>query len=220
MIILTTSSFLGFPGSSSSNESACNSGEPGLIPGSARSPGEGIGCPLQYSWASLAAQTVKNLLRCRRPKFDSWVGKIPWRRKWQSTLVFLPEKSHGQRSLVSTVHGFGKSWTWLSNWAQCIFLNWVQILQMINLWFSLKHVVKKYNLVFQMLFLLVPCLQWQVSSFPLFTPLWITRIMRTQTWGGQLIEYYHQTHRWLLLTYRNRENIYMHIHILSSSCSF
>ena len=34
------------------------------------------------------------------PGFDPWVGKIPWRRKWQPTPVFLPEKSHGQRSLV------------------------------------------------------------------------------------------------------------------------
>ena len=32
--------------------------------------------------------------------FDPWVRKIPWRRKWQLTLVFLPGKSHGQRSLV------------------------------------------------------------------------------------------------------------------------
>ena len=32
-------------------------------------------------------------------QFDPWVGKIPWRRKWQPTLVFLPGKSHGQRSL-------------------------------------------------------------------------------------------------------------------------
>ena len=36
----------------------------------------------------------------RRNGFDSWVGKIPWRRKWQPTPVFLPEKSHGQRSLA------------------------------------------------------------------------------------------------------------------------
>ena len=36
----------------------------------------------------------------KRCSFDSWVGKIPWRRKWQSTLVFLPGKSHGQRSLA------------------------------------------------------------------------------------------------------------------------
>jgi len=36
----------------------------------------------------------------RRQGFDLWVGKIPWRRKWQPTPVFLPGKSHGQRSLV------------------------------------------------------------------------------------------------------------------------
>ena len=45
---------LGFPDSSTGKESACNEGDPGLIPGSGRSPGEGIGYPLQYSWASLA----------------------------------------------------------------------------------------------------------------------------------------------------------------------
>ena len=39
--------------------------------------------------------------QCRRPRLDSWVRKIPWRRKWQSTLVFLLGKSHGQRSLAS-----------------------------------------------------------------------------------------------------------------------
>ena len=39
-------------------------------------------------------------LWCRRPGFDPWVGKIPWRRKWQPTPVLLPGKSHGQRSLV------------------------------------------------------------------------------------------------------------------------
>ena len=51
---------VGFPGSSAGKESACNAGDPGSIPGSGRFPGEGIGCPLQYSWASLVAQTVKN----------------------------------------------------------------------------------------------------------------------------------------------------------------
>ena len=38
---------------------------------------------------------------CRRPRFDPWVRKIPWRREWQPTPVFLPGKSHGQRSLAS-----------------------------------------------------------------------------------------------------------------------
>ena len=51
---------LGFPGSSASKESACNAGDPDLIPGSARSAGEGIGFSLQYLWASLVAQMVKN----------------------------------------------------------------------------------------------------------------------------------------------------------------
>ena len=51
---------MGFPGSSVGKESTCNSGDPGLIPGSRRSTEEGIGYPLQYSWASLVAQLVKN----------------------------------------------------------------------------------------------------------------------------------------------------------------
>ena len=38
--------------------------------------------------------------RCRRPRFDPWIGKILWRREWQPTPIFLPGKSHGQRSLA------------------------------------------------------------------------------------------------------------------------
>jgi len=53
--------------------------------------------------ASLIAQSVKNLPSVQETwvrLFDSWVGKIPWRRKWQPTPVFLPGESHGQRSLA------------------------------------------------------------------------------------------------------------------------
>ena len=60
--------------------------------------------------APLVAQRVKCLppmqktrvrsLQCRRPGFDPWVGKIPWRRKWQPTSVLLPGKFHGLRSLI------------------------------------------------------------------------------------------------------------------------
>ena len=39
-------------------------------------------------------------LQCRRPRFDPWVRKIPWRRQWQPTPVLLPGKSHGWRSVV------------------------------------------------------------------------------------------------------------------------
>ena len=53
--------------------------------------------------------------RYRRPAFNPWGGKIPWRRKWQPTLGFLPGESHGQRSLAGyTVHGIAKSRKWLS----------------------------------------------------------------------------------------------------------
>ena len=65
-------SHLGFPHSSAGKESTCNAGDPGLIPGSGRSPGEGIGYPLQYSWTSLVAQTVKNLpVMC-----ETWIGSL------------------------------------------------------------------------------------------------------------------------------------------------
>ena len=43
---------------------------------------------------------VKNLLQCRRPRFDPWVRKIPWRKEWQPTPAFLPREFHRQRSLV------------------------------------------------------------------------------------------------------------------------
>ena len=51
----------GFLGGSAGEESTCNAGDPGWIPGLGRSLGEGIGYPLQYSWGSLMAQLVKNL---------------------------------------------------------------------------------------------------------------------------------------------------------------
>ena len=57
---VTISACFGFPGSSAGKESICNAGDPGSIPGLGRCPGEGIGYPLQDSWASLVAQTVKN----------------------------------------------------------------------------------------------------------------------------------------------------------------
>ena len=51
-------------------------------------------------WVSLVAETVKNLPAMQETRFDPWVRKIPWRGVWQPTPVFLPGKSHGQRSLV------------------------------------------------------------------------------------------------------------------------
>ena len=57
-------------------------------------------CPLGLPrWLS-GKESVCQCRRCRRPRFHPWVRKIPWRRKWQPTLVFLPEKFHGERSLA------------------------------------------------------------------------------------------------------------------------
>ena len=62
------------PGSSAGKESACNTGDTGSIPESGRSPGEGIGYPLQYSWASLVAQLVKN----PPAMWETWVPSLGW----------------------------------------------------------------------------------------------------------------------------------------------
>ena len=52
-------------------------------------------------WVSLWLSGKEPLCQCRRCRFDPWVRKIPWKRRWQLTPVFLPEKSHGQKSLES-----------------------------------------------------------------------------------------------------------------------
>ena len=64
----------GFPESSVGKESTCHAGYPGLIPGSGRSVGEGIGYPLHCSWASLVAQLVKNPTAMR----ETWVQSLSW----------------------------------------------------------------------------------------------------------------------------------------------
>ena len=60
---------MGFPYSSVGKESTCNAGDSGSIPESGRSAGEGIVYPLQYSWASLVAQLVKNPLAM----WETWI---------------------------------------------------------------------------------------------------------------------------------------------------
>ena len=64
----------GLPDSSVGKESACNARDPSSIPGLVRSSGEGIGYPLQYSWASLVAQLVKN----PPAMWETWVQSLGW----------------------------------------------------------------------------------------------------------------------------------------------
>ena len=64
----------GFPDSTVGKESACNAGDPDLISGSGRSAGKGASYPLQYSWASLVAQLVKN----PPAMWETWVQSLGW----------------------------------------------------------------------------------------------------------------------------------------------
>ena len=123
-----------FPGGSEFKASASDAGDPHSIPRAGRYPGEGNGNPLgrlqsmssqrvRYSgvtdihackcvyvymiglprWLSGKESTCQ----CRRGgrhRFDPWVRKIPWRRAWQPTPVFLPGESHGQRAWRAMVH--------------------------------------------------------------------------------------------------------------------
>ena len=70
-----------------------------------------IGLPWWLSWWRVC-------LQCGRPRFNPWVRKIPWRRKWQPISVFLPGEFHGQKAWWATVQGVTKSQTWLSD---CLF---------------------------------------------------------------------------------------------------
>ena len=106
----------GLPGSSAGEESTCNAGDPGATPGSGRSPGEEIGYPLQYSWASLMAQMVKN----PPAVWQTWVQSLGWQDHLEegkathfSILTWrIPMDSGACRA---TVHGVTKNRTWLSD---------------------------------------------------------------------------------------------------------
>ena len=92
---------MGFPGSSVGKESTCNVGDPNLIPGWGSSLGKGIDYPLQYSWASLEAQTVKN----PPEKQETWVHSLGWedsleKRTVTTPVVVLPGEFHEQRILA------------------------------------------------------------------------------------------------------------------------
>ena len=91
---------MAFPGSSAGKESACNAGDPCLITGSGRSSGEGIGYPLQYSWASLVAQMVKNLPALRDLGSTPGLGRSPGGGHGNPHQYSCLENPHGQRKLV------------------------------------------------------------------------------------------------------------------------
>ena len=100
-----------FPDSSVGKESACNAGDHSSIPGSGRSAGEGIGYPLQYSWASFVAQLLKE---------STWnagdLGSIPGLGRSVGEGKDYPFQYSGlENSMDCIVHGISKSQTQLSH---------------------------------------------------------------------------------------------------------
>ena len=111
------------PCNSEGKDSACNTGDPGSVPGLGRSTGEGISYPLQYSGASLVAHLVNNLPAMR----ETWVQSL----SWEDTL----EKGTATHSCIMAwriqmdciVHGVTKSWIRLSYFHIMLFSTNVRI---------------------------------------------------------------------------------------------
>ena len=95
----------GFPRSSVGKESDCNAGDPGLIPGSGRSAGEGIGYPLQYSWASLVAQ----LVMYPPAMWETWVRQLDWEDPLEKGMA--THSSILASKIAWTIHEVTKSYT-------------------------------------------------------------------------------------------------------------
>ena len=78
------------------------------------------------SWGSSGKVSACQGKRCKRGRFSPWAGKIPWRRTWPPTPVFLPGESHGQRSLAGYGPWGHKSRTWNHHYCHLQFLRrWV-----------------------------------------------------------------------------------------------
>ena len=96
---------MGFPHSSVGKESTCSAGDLSSISGLGRSPGEGIGYPLQYSWASLVAQLVKNLLAKQETQVQPLVQEDPLEKEMETHSSILAweiswtEESGGLQSM-------------------------------------------------------------------------------------------------------------------------
>ena len=104
-----------FPGSWAGKESACNARDTSSIPVLGRSPGEGIRYPLEYSWASLVAQMVKNSPAMQK----AWVWSLGWEDLLEEGMathssILAWRNPMGRGAWRATVHGITKSRMWLS----------------------------------------------------------------------------------------------------------
>ena len=129
--------FLGFPCGSAGKESTCNAGDPGSVPGSGRSPGEGIGYPLQCSWTFLVAQLVKNPL----VMWETWIWslgreELPEKEKATQYRVFWPGEFHG---LYSPRDHKESEMTEQLSLFNCFSCEWNQLFFSWNIIFSWKN---------------------------------------------------------------------------------
>ena len=107
---LPTHPLQGFPDSSVGKESSCNAGDPGSIPGSGSSPREGISYPLHYSWASLVAQLVAQLVKNPPVMWETWVQSLGWEDSLEKGVATHSsysclENLIDRRTWWATVHG-------------------------------------------------------------------------------------------------------------------
>ena len=100
-----------FPDSSVGKESTYNAGDPSSIPGWGRSPGEGIGYPSQYSWASFVAQLVKN----PPAMMETWVQSLGWEDPLEKGKGYPLQYCGLENSMDCIVHGVTKSQARLSD---------------------------------------------------------------------------------------------------------
>ena len=106
----------GFPDSSVGKESTCNAGDPGSVPGSGRSSGEGIDYPLQYSWASLVAQLVKS----PPVMWETWVQSLSWEDPLEKGKATHSNILAWRIPMNCIVHGVTKSRTRLSHFTSLL----------------------------------------------------------------------------------------------------
>ena len=152
----------GFPGTSAGKELPAMQETP-LITGSERFPGEGIDYPLQYSWASLVAQLVKNLPAVSETRVQSWVRKILWRGKSLPSPVFWPKEFHGLYSPWSCREWHTTEWLSLS-----------QVIFQYHFSLSLVCILSAYNKTWEVItttervVFLIPFLLWITYMFSYF----------------------------------------------------
>ena len=143
---------MGFPDCLVGKESSCNAGDPSSIPGSQRSAREGIGYPLQYSWASLVAQLVKN----PPAMWETWDWSLGFGRSPGEGKGYPLQYSGLENSMDYRVHGIAKS----QNTFNKYWLNVDYTQSTINLMGSCKSIY--YDIIYSCTYLFTNgcCCQW------------------------------------------------------------